>query len=164
MAARRHWVADVFVGAWSIVQGLSVTAHNLLRPRITENYPAVRPTPSPRLRGKMLHWQQEDGRPKCTACMACQKACPTAAIPTIEGDDKKGRERRAKTYVWDAGRCFFCGYCVEACPFKAIALSQEHSVVGETREELQRSLEQMLTPAPPEPPSEAPATDEGGAA
>ena len=147
MSTRRYWLVDIGVGTWSLVKGLAVTGRNFFRPRITENYPAAQAPPSPRLRGKLVHLRDADGRLKCTACLACQKACPTLALPTIKGDDQKGRARRARTYVWDAGRCLFCGYCVEACPFDAIKLGQQHSVVGETREELRRSLEEMLEPA-----------------
>ena len=166
MRARRLWPVDIVMGAWSIVKGLSVTGRNVFRPRITEDYPAQPPSPSPRLRGRLVHLRDEGGRLKCTACLACQKACPTLALPTIEGDEKKGRERRAKVYVWDAGRCLFCGYCVEACPFAALRMSQEHSVVGETRGEICRTLEQLLEPArAPQAPA-APAGDgvlpEGG--
>ena len=151
MSAPRNWLADILRGSWSILQGLSVTGRNFFRPVITENYPAERAAPSPRLRGKLIHLRETDGRPKCTACLACQKACPSVAIPVIEGDEKKGRERRVKTYIWDAGRCLFCGYCVEACSFGAIEMSQEHSVVGATRQELCRTLAQMLEAAPREP-------------
>ena len=145
--SQRLWITDLVLGSWSIVKGLAVTLRNTARPRVTLDYPA-KPAPIfPRYRGRLQHLRDEEGRLKCTACLACQKACPTLALPTIEGDDKKGREKRAKTYVWDAGRCFFCGYCVEACPFGAIRLTQAYSVVGESREELRFELEQLLLPA-----------------
>jgi len=141
---RRHWLPDIVLGSWSIVKGLAVTLRNSARPRVTLDYPA-KPAPIyPRYRGRLQHLRDEEGRLKCTACLACQKACPTLALPTIEGDDKKGKEKRAKTYVWDSGRCLFCGYCVEACPFDALRMTQAYSVVGETRGELHVGLEELL--------------------
>lgn len=143
----RNWLADIVLGAWSIVKGLAVTLQNAARPRITQDYPAKPTRIYPGYRGRLQQLRDAEGRLKCTACLACQKACPTLALPTIEGDANKGRERRVKHYVWDAGRCFFCGLCVEACPFDAIVLSQDYSVVGETREELQYDLTRLLEPA-----------------
>jgi len=144
---RRHWLPDIVLGSWSIVKGLAVTLRNSARPRVTLDYPA-KPAPIyPRYRGRLQHLRDEEGRLKCTACLACQKACPTLALPTIAGDDKKGKEKRAKTYVWDSGRCLFCGYCVEACPFDALRMTQAYSVVGETRGELHVGLEELLEPA-----------------
>lgn len=160
MYRNRHWTVDTLIGGCSILKGLAVTLRNYLRPRVTENYPAVRTEPSPRLRGRLKHLREEDGRPRCTACLACQKACPTNALPIVEGDEKKGRERRVKSYVWDAGRCLFCGYCVAACPFSALRMSQVHSVVGESRGELQFGLEALLEPAAPKSPPEAPVPEE----
>jgi NADH-quinone oxidoreductase subunit I len=141
---RRHWLPDIVVSLWSIAKGLAVTLRNTARPRVTLDYPA-KPVPIfPRYRGRLKHLKDESGRLKCTACLACQKACPSNALPTIEGDDGKGREKRAKTYLWDSGRCLFCGYCVEACPFDAIRLTTDFSVVTERREDLQIGLEQLL--------------------
>ncbi len=147
MTRRQNWLVATMVGTWRILQGLAVTLRNSARPRVTENYPARR-THITHWRGRLTHLRDEEGRLKCTACLACQKACPSFAIPSIEGDDKKGRERRAKTYVWDAGRCLFCHYCVEACPFGAIELSNEYSVVSTTRDGLKFGLEQLLPPPP----------------
>jgi NADH-quinone oxidoreductase subunit I len=80
------------------------------------------------------------------------KACPTLAIREITGDEGKGKDRRVKTYVWDAGRCLFCNLCVEACPFNAIKLSQEYSTVGESRGQTCFCLEELLEPAEGEKP------------
>jgi NADH-quinone oxidoreductase subunit I len=150
MARRVSLAAEVVLGAWSIIQGLSVTLWNWVRrPRVTENYPAEPARVYARFRGRLLHKRDEEGRLRCTACMACQKACPTLAIASILGDEGKGREKRAAAYVWDAGRCLFCRLCVEACPFDAIALGREYSTVGESREAVRFSLEQLLEPRPP---------------
>jgi NADH-quinone oxidoreductase subunit I len=150
VAKRHNLMAEVGIGAWSIAKGLAVTFWNgVRRPRITENYPA-RPTRIfPRFRGRLMHLRDESGRLKCTACLACQKACPTLAIPHIRGDEKKGREKRAAEYVWEGSRCLFCNLCVEACPFGAIKLSQSYSTVGESRAELRMELERLLEPARP---------------
>jgi len=137
-------LADVASGAWSIAKGLAVTLANALRPRVTQDYPARPAHLYPRFRGRLVHKRGEDGRPRCTACLACQKACPTLALPTIAGDEKKGRERRAVQYVWEASRCLFCGLCVEACPFEAIALGQQYSMVGESRQQVRFALEELL--------------------
>ena len=146
MAKRTSYLAEVGIGALSIAKGLAVTLRNALRPRVTQNYPARPPYLYPRFRGKLRHKRGEDGRLKCTACLACQKACPTLAIPEIQGDEKKGRERRAVTYVWDASRCLFCGLCVQACPFDAITLGQQYSVVTESREGTRFDLNELLEP------------------
>jgi len=145
--ARPGPILDVLLGAWSMVKGLGVTLWNWMRrPRVTVNYPTQPAFIHLRFRGRMIHRRDESGRLKCTACLACQKACPTLAIPLIKGDEKKGREKRAAEYVWDAGRCLFCNLCVEACPFDAITLGGTYSMVGESRSDTHRALDQLLEP------------------
>jgi NADH-quinone oxidoreductase subunit I len=144
---RHNYLAEIVGGAWSIAKGMAVTFRNALRRPITENYPAQRPAIPPAWRGKMVHKRGEDGRPRCTACMACQKACPSLAIVEIKGDEEKGRERRATSYVWDASRCLFCNQCVEACPFDAIKLGQEYGMIAESRDQTRFDLPELLEPA-----------------
>jgi NADH-quinone oxidoreductase subunit I len=148
MAKRPALLADIVLSAYSIVKGLAVTLKNgIARPRVTENYPARPAAVSARFRGRMVHKRDESGRLKCTACLACQKACPTLAIPTIRGDEGKGRDKRAAAYVWNAERCMFCNLCVEACPFGAIALGQAYSTVQESRTGFAFDLDALLEPA-----------------
>jgi len=146
MPGKTNLLADMVLGTWSILQGLAVTLRNIFRPRITLNYPAVRTQVFPRFRGRMVHLRGADGRLRCTACQACQKACPTLAIPLIEGDEKKGREKRARSYVWDSLRCLFCGLCVEVCPFDAIVLGQTYTMVTESRDKTRLELAELLEP------------------
>jgi NADH-quinone oxidoreductase subunit I len=137
-------IADVASGATSILRGLLVTLRNAFRPRVTRDYPA-RPTKlAPRFRGQLVHRRGGDNRPKCTACLVCRQVCPTNAICEIEGDDKKGKERRTTAYEWDASRCLFCNLCVEACSFKAIRMGQEYRMVGDSREDMCLGLAELL--------------------
>ncbi len=146
MTRRASLLADIAGGALSIFKGLSVTLRNALRPAVTQDYPRRPTSVFPRFHGNLVQLRDAEGRLKCTACLACQKACPTLAIPFIQGDEKKGRERRAVGYVWESSRCLFCGLCVEACPFDAIVLGEEYSVVTESREGLGFDLEALLEP------------------
>jgi NADH-quinone oxidoreductase subunit I len=140
-------LADVLNGAWSLVVGLRVTLKNWMEPKITVQYPfKEKLSYAPRYRGRMVHLRDpETGRLRCTACQACVKACPANVI-ALEGDDKKGRERRARSYVWNQPRCMFCNLCVEACPFKAIILSNETDSPAYSREDLVWQLDRMLEP------------------
>ena len=130
MRRRQNWLRGHIHRRVEHRQGLGGDApQRRAAPRHRELSRAAHGPHRPALAGPLGHLRDEEGRLKCTACLACQKACPSAAIPTIEGDEKKGKERRAKTYVWDAGRCLYCGYCVEACPFDAIVMTQDYSIV-----------------------------------
>lgn len=63
----------------------------------------------------------------CTFCSVCRKKCPTDAI---------GVNRNQRKWAIDRLRCISCGYCVEACPKKALALDTMHGapVVTKDRE------------------------------
>jgi len=134
----------------NLIKGLIVTLVNWRRPRVTIQYPfKEKLAVSPRWRGRMVHLRDEaTGRLRCTACQACVKACPANVI-TVEGDDNKGRERRAKSYQWREYRCMFCNLCVEACPFDAITLSPDTDAPVYERENLVWELESLLEPWSP---------------
>ena len=140
-------LADVITGGASLLTGLRVTLKCWMEPKITVQYPfREKLSYSSRYRGKMLHLRdQESGRLRCTACQACAKACPASVI-TVVGDEKKGKERRAKSYQWNQPRCMFCNLCVEACPFDAIILSNETDKPAYSRAELVWELERLLEP------------------
>ncbi|HXY05867.1 MAG TPA: YfhL family 4Fe-4S dicluster ferredoxin [Burkholderiaceae bacterium] len=73
----------------------------------------------------------------CVNCAACEPECPNSAISA--GDP---------VYVIDSDKCTECvGYfaesqCIDACPVECIIPNPERV---ETKEQLQRKFEQLLT-------------------
>jgi NADH-quinone oxidoreductase subunit I len=148
MAAHKQpFLADFAEGTLSLFKGLWVTLINWRQPRVTVQYPFKESLARfPRYRGRMVHLRdQETGRLRCTACMACVKACP-ANVLSVVGDAGKGREKRAAVYEWRQTRCMFCNLCVEACPFNAIVLGNASDAPAYNREELTLQLDALLDP------------------
>ena len=166
-------IADIATGAFSILNGLGVTIVNFFRPKVTVQYPKQRLTLPSRSRGFLYQLREPQGELKCTACNSCAKICPSLAITNIQPDDKKGKERRARAYEWDAMRCMYCNLCVEVCPFDAIEFRPRHGYATFDRLRAHFTLEQLLEPVPgetrraaasPPPRAEAGAAPLGGSA
>lgn len=115
----------------SLLTGLGVTWREYFTPKITEQYPENRKTTlhvSKRHRGRLVMKNDEQGLPKCVACMMCEKACPngtikifTEMITTEEGKKK----RQLNDYQYDLGDCMFCELCVNSCNFDAIHFTND---------------------------------------
>ena len=98
---------------------------------LTLQYPFERYEMFPRFRGVLCQLRDpETGQPRCTACLACERACPHGVISIVP--EGKGKERRPKEYTYNLGRCIFCRLCVEACPFDAIEMSHHYEVTSTT--------------------------------
>ena len=117
-------------------------------------YPEVRREDLPVLEGGMnpgnfrgVHRlnRDEQGRPKCVACMMCPTICPARCIH-IEAAESPwdDREKYPKKFEIDELRCIFCGMCEEACPVDAIELTTEYDVVGHSRQEMVFDKEKLL--------------------
>ncbi|NIR86128.1 4Fe-4S dicluster domain-containing protein [Candidatus Bathyarchaeota archaeon] len=63
---------------------------------------------------------------KCTACGACEQACPTKAIEVSEKDGK-----RTVKYLF--GKCSYCRTCEIVCPDDAVKLTQKYLLVYKDR-------------------------------
>ncbi|MBL0927362.1 MAG: NADH-quinone oxidoreductase subunit I [Phycisphaerales bacterium] len=89
--------------------------------------------------------RDEQGRPKCVACMMCPTACPANCIHIVAGESPwDDREKYPVKFEIDELRCIFCGMCEEACPVDAIELTTEYDVVGLSRQEMVFDKEKLL--------------------
>jgi NADH-quinone oxidoreductase subunit I len=142
---RWFWNLPLIVGLWRLLQGMYITMLNLLRPKITEQYPENRKRRRDfeRFRGMLTLPRNAQNEHKCTACGICAMQCPngTLTIESAKVTDESGKEKRVLSrYIYDLGRCTFCGVCTLSCPQGAIAWSPafEHAVF--TRGKLVKEL------------------------
>jgi len=112
---------------YGILRSLVIAFRNLMRPVITVQYPHEKIELPERARWAVAQKLDEDGNHKCTACLACEKACPDFVIK-LEVTPGEGREKHIDHWRYEIGACMMCGLCVEACPFDAIEMSHEYEL------------------------------------
>jgi NADH-quinone oxidoreductase subunit I len=129
-------IKNFFVGIWRLMQGMYISMLNLIRPKVTEEYPENRGKvfPHDRMRGELIMPHNAGNQHKCTACSICEMNCPNGTIQVIskkEVDAETGKEKKVlDRYLYDLGSCTYCSLCTITCPQKAIAWSNnfEHAV------------------------------------
>ncbi len=121
-----------------LAKGLALTFKHLFRPPITIQYPEEKLVTSRRIRGNDLVWFVE----KCTGCATCAKSCPQGNIEIVTHKDENNNYVVDKFEV-DTGRCMFCGLCIEACPYDAIALGTGYERAKFRRRDLVLSKEDL---------------------
>src|SRR3954471_3317503 len=121
------YVKNVRDTAKSFWEGMSVTLSYMFRKPMTTQYPdrmgvPVHQTIPARYRGFL-----EVDMDICTACQACERACPIAVIniDILKGDGKTTPKLRMERFDIDIGKCMYCGLCVEPCPTGAIQHTRE---------------------------------------
>jgi len=72
----------------------------------------------------------------CTACMACERACPIECISITVEKVKDARKRVMTKFDIDIGKCMFCGLCVDPCPSGALAHTPEFEATSQFVENL----------------------------
>ena len=138
---RLRYVADA---ARSLVAGLRITAGYFFHPKriVTEEYPNNRATLTfaPRFRGRVV-MPHEAGEHKCTACSACEKACPNGTISILATKNIAGKRVLGK-FVYRFGQCTLCNLCIESCPFGAIEMGHDYEMATYERGDLTTVLNQ----------------------
>ncbi|MBI5508354.1 MAG: NADH-quinone oxidoreductase subunit I [Deltaproteobacteria bacterium] len=133
--AVHRYFHNVATSTTSIFEGLAVTMSWMFRRPYTIQYPYSPRDPKTRLGGPETLPERYRGFLEvdmdiCSACLACERACPVDCIridveKIVLPNDPEKKEQRAMTrFDIDMAKCMFCGLCSEPCPTGAIRHTQ----------------------------------------
>ena len=131
---------NIFETAASVFEGMAVTCSHFIRTPSTVQYPdrtplRVQDTLPFRYRGIL-----EVDLEICTACLACERACPIDCIVIDAEKDKAAGGLVMTRFDIDMAKCMYCGLCSEPCPTGAIHHTPEFEGADYSLESLVRKF------------------------
>ena len=78
------WAEKTYIP--QILKGMKTTLINMLRPKVTLQYPDERPVIPERYRGVPTLVKDPNDRVKCVSCQLCEFVCPPKAIRIKPGE------------------------------------------------------------------------------
>ena len=128
---------------WGLFKGVAFGVAQMLRPKVTVQYPEVVADISPHHRGRLLLLYDEFGTLKCETCFQCAAACPIECID-MGGVDTKNRfhmhwgpaeqyaERREESALRRSGRpvpdrTFSAWQGIDLAPLDTILAEEDYS-------------------------------------
>lgn len=115
-----QYILNIKNSAVSVLEGMAVTMSWMFRRPLTIQWPdrierPLEETLPERSRGLL------EMEPRiCSACLACEKACPIDCIAINVEKDPETKKRHMTKFDIDAAKCMYCGLCVEGCPTGAL--------------------------------------------
>lgn len=129
-----------------IIKGMILTLKNMLRPKVTMEYPEVKFEPPASYRGRPVLVQEKNGVERCVACGLCSRVCPALAIEVQAAETELEKERYPQKFEINMLRCIFCGFCEEVCPEEAIVMSKDYELVFTNRDDAIFGKDKLLVP------------------
>jgi len=163
-------LAEAATGLKSLFVGLGITGRAMTRPNVTVLFPRREVTNLDSYRGhvELIAKEGDPAVPRCIACGACVRACPSqclaVACPVGGGgggpEDREALEmageliaraevmapapqKGCKTpgaFAYDYSLCSLCGQCVRVCPVDSLRFSGHVYFVGTRREDFRLDL------------------------
>src|SRR5262249_39675482 len=106
----------------TIADGMAVTASHMIRKPVTIEYPDRLPD-GVRVQGTLPFRYRgilEADLEVCTACLACERACPIDCIVIDAEKDKTAARLVMTRFDINIAKCMSCGLCSEPCPTGSI--------------------------------------------
>jgi NADH-quinone oxidoreductase subunit I len=129
-----------------ILKGLVLTFKHLFVGTVTIQYPREKRKLPVGYRGLLSLLRYDDGVEKCVGCALCEAVCPSRCI-TVKSAEVEGEplKRYAREFYIDITRCVFCGWCVDACPVNALAMTPEYEYAVYNKRELIFDKQKLLS-------------------
>jgi NADH-quinone oxidoreductase subunit I len=151
---------EVLTGLKSLAIGLGITGKAFCEKNVTVIYPKEEVDNLASYHGhvELVGKEEAPDVPRCVACGACAKACPSSClhilcpVPAKEGDEgpvkmgpapQKGSKTPAQV-VLDYSLCSLCGQCVKTCPVDSLRFSHHAYFVATDRKAFTLDLMERL--------------------